>query len=185
MYYQADLNSVIFSETAAISSDTDATHPLKSGIQLKLTCKYTTANLKADSLKWMQNGNEFTTTQKALLSTGPVEGDLSVSIYTVATIAITDSGSYTCSAGYTVGETQPTATSPTFTLTVLGEFTRFTRLLAQFLDSYFHRIAILEAPFSSAKNLAIIPVQTVFPRRRVHDNEQRRSSRRRQSNSDM
>ena len=125
LLYQADADSLIFSETAAISSDPDATHPLKSGIQLKLTCKYTTASYKTDSLKWMQNGNEFTTAQKALLSTGPADGALSVSIYTVAAIAITDSGSYTCSAGY-IAEAETIATSPTpVTLTVLGEFTRF------------------------------------------------------------
>ena len=70
----------------------------------------------------MLDGNDFTTSQKASLLPGTAEGDLSVSIYTVSAIAVSDSGSYTCSAGYQVGEDESTVVSPTpVSLTVLGK----------------------------------------------------------------
>ena len=111
-----------FSESVTVSSDPAATNPLIRGTQLKITCKYTTLNFQPNSLKWMQNGNEFTSTQKGSLSAGTAEGALSVSIYTVAAIAVSDSGSYTCSAQYADGGATPTVTSPTpVALTVLGK----------------------------------------------------------------
>ncbi|KAL5259162.1 hypothetical protein ACHWQZ_G009575 [Mnemiopsis leidyi] len=107
-------------ESVTVSSDPAATNPLIRGTQLKITCKYTTLNYKKSSLKWMQNGNEFTSTQEGSVSDGTAEGDLSVSIYTVAAIAVSDSRSYTCSAEYTDGGATSTVTSPTpVALTVL------------------------------------------------------------------
>ena len=76
----------------------------------------------------MLDGNDFTTSQKTSLSTGTAEGALSVSVYTVSAIAVSDGGSYTCSAGYQVGEVESTVVSPTpVSLTVLGKI-YFTRL---------------------------------------------------------
>ncbi|XP_063679986.1 hemicentin-2-like [Bolinopsis microptera] len=98
-------------ETVAISTNPVIAHPVARDTQIVIICKYTTAEIKG-TVKWMHLGQEFSATQKTAVTAAAAEGALSVSHYTIAKAALSDSGEYTCSAEYTTGAVVVTPAAP-------------------------------------------------------------------------
>ena len=88
------------------------------GTEVKITCKYTAAGYKADSLRWLFKGVAFSGSRLVRVKAGPAEGDNSVAVYTIAKVAKTDVGAYTCRAEW--GETKVTSPTPV-DLKLIGE----------------------------------------------------------------